>query len=142
MYAYDTQDMLIASGGTAGYCAIAAPKGCKYDLSYIQAWLNHPYTEQLLSTMGSDFEGGYTARGTYLLKKIPFLELDFEKEEQKAAHDAVVSYARQIYALNEVLRVNSGRRTIEVLEGEKEKLANRIEAQIAKIYQMEFQVKV
>ena len=24
MYAYDTQDMLIASGGTAGYCAIAA----------------------------------------------------------------------------------------------------------------------
>lgn len=142
MYAYDTQDMLIASGGTAGYCAIAAPKGCKYDLSYIQAWLNHPYTEQLLSTMGSDFEGGYTARGTYLLKKIPFLELDFEKEEQKAAHDAVVSYARQIYALNEVLRVNSGRRTIEVLEGEKDKLADRIEAQIAKIYQMEFQVKV
>ena len=72
MYAYDTQDMLIASGGTAGYCAIAALPDCSYDLAYIQAWLNHPYTEQLLRTMGSDFEGGFTARGTYLLKKYLF----------------------------------------------------------------------
>lgn len=111
MYAYDTQDMLIASGGTAGYCAIAASKDCKYDLAYIQAWLNHPYTEQLLCTMGSDFEGGYTARGTYLLKKIPFLELDFAKKEQKAAYDAVVSDTKKIYHLNERLQTKSDRRT-------------------------------
>ncbi|KAI4446943.1 Type IIS restriction enzyme Eco57I [Eubacterium plexicaudatum ASF492] len=142
MYAYDTQDMLIASGGTAGYCAIAAPKDCRYDLAYIQAWLNHPYTEQLLCIMGSDFEGGYTARGTYLLKKIPFLEPDFENEDEKAAYEAVVSAAKQIYRLNEVLQTKSGRRTIEVLEREKETLIRRIEVQIAKIYQMEFQVKV
>ena len=36
----------IASGGTAGYCAIAKLPDSKYDLRYIQAWLNHPYTEK------------------------------------------------------------------------------------------------
>lgn len=142
MYAYDTQDMLIASGGTAGYCAIAASKDCKYDLAYIQAWLNHPYTEQLLSTMGSDFEGGYTARGTYLLKKIPFLELDFAKKEQKAAYDAVVSDTKKIYHLNERLQTKSDRRTKEVIEREKEKRIRQIEAQIAEIYQLKFQVEL
>lgn len=141
MYAYDTQDMLIASGGTAGYCAIAAPEDCRYDLAYIQAWLNHPYTEKLLRTMGSDFEGGYTARGTYLLKRIPFLELDFTQEDQKAAYDAVVADAKQIYRLNLTLQKKSDRRTVEVLEREKEKRIRQIEAQIAKIYQMEFWVK-
>lgn len=47
MYAYDKDDMLIASGGTAGYCAIAEIPNSKYDLFYIQAWLDHPYTEKL-----------------------------------------------------------------------------------------------
>lgn len=70
MYAFDEENMLIASGGTAGYCAIAKLPDSKYDLRYIQAWLNHPYTEKLFQIMGSDFEGGFTARGTYLLKKI------------------------------------------------------------------------
>lgn len=70
MYAYDENDMLIASGGTAGYCAIAKLPGSKYDLRYIQAWLNHPYTEKIFQIMGSDFEGGFTARGTYLLTNV------------------------------------------------------------------------
>lgn len=83
MYAYDENDMLIASGGTAGYCAIAKLPGSKYDLRYIQAWLNHPYAEKLFQIMGSDFEGGFTARGTYLLKKIPFVELDLDDEKQR-----------------------------------------------------------
>lgn len=138
MYAYDTQDMLIASGGTAGYCAIAAPLDCGYDLAYIQAWLNHPYTERLLRTMGSDFEGGYTARGTYVLKKVPFPELDFTNEAQKAAYDAVVSDTRQIYRLNDRLQVKADRRTKEVIGREKEKLIRQIETQIADIYQLKF----
>ncbi len=142
MYAYDTQDMLIASGGTAGYCAIAAPADCRYELSYIQAWLNHPYTEKLLRTMGSDFEGGFTARGTYLLKKIPFLELDMEQPAQKAAYDAVVSCSKRIYALNDTMRRKPDRTTKEVAEREKETLIRRIEAQISAIYQLEFQEKL
>lgn len=139
MYAYDTQDMLIASGGTAGYCAIAALPGCKYDLAYIQAWLNHPYTEQLLRTMGSDFEGGFTARGTYLLKKIPFLELDFDDPGQKAAYEEVVQCTKKIYALNQACSDKPDKTMREVVQREKKKLAGRIEARISSIYQLQFQ---
>lgn len=78
MYAYDENDMLIASGGTAGYCAIAKLPDSKYDLRYIQAWLNHPYTEKLFQIMGSDFEGGFIARGTYLLRKKSQMQLRFK----------------------------------------------------------------
>ena len=138
MYAYDTEDMLIASGGTAGYCAITQLPGCKYDLAYIQAWLNHPYTEKLLQTMGSDFEGGFTARGTYLLKKIPFLELNFNDEAQKLAYDEIVSNTKSIYRLNRELEIKSDKATKEVIQREKDKLIKKIDERIGNIYRFQF----
>ncbi len=138
MYAYDTEDMLVASGGTAGYCAIAALPGSQYGLEYIQAWLNHPYTEKLLQTMGSDFEGGFTARGTYLLKKIPFLELDFNVKEQKEAYEEVVSCTKMVYKLNRQLEIKPDKATRKVIENEKVKLIKRIEERIEDVYCLRF----
>lgn len=138
MYAYDRNDMLIASGGTAGYCAIAELPDSKYDLFYIQAWLNHPYTENLFQIMGSDFEGGFTARGTYLLKKIPFVELDFNDEKQKNIYESVVKSSRRIYELNEILDKKKDKATKNVVESEKEKLIKQIENDIAKVYKLQF----
>lgn len=138
MYAYDAEDMLIASGGTAGYCAIASTLNCKYDLAYIQAWLNHPYTEKLLQIMGSDFEGGFTARGTYLLKKLPFYELDFDDKAQRVAYENVVAWVNKIYALNQVLETKFDKLTREVIEQEKDKLIKQIDEQIGSIYRLSF----
>lgn len=138
MYAYDTRNMMIASGGTAGYCAIAALPECKYDLAYIQAWLNHPYTERLLQIMGSDFEGGFTARGTYLLKKIPFVELDFCNRAQKKLYDEVVTDTKRIYTLNEELEVKGDKATREVIQREKSRLIRQIEECISRVYRMQF----
>ena len=138
MYAYDKQDMLIASGGTAGYCAIAELPDSKYDLFYIQAWLNHPFTEKLFQIMGSDFEGGFTARGTYLLKKIPFVDLDFQDENQKKLYDAVVRASRRIYELNETLEKKKDKATVGVVQNEKEKLKKQIESDISRIYKLQF----
>lgn len=138
MYAYDAKDMLIASGGTAGYCAIASTPNCKYDLAYIQAWLNHPYTEKLLQIMGSDFEGGFTARGTYLLKKLPFYELDFDDKAQRVAYENVVAWVNKIYALNQVLETKFDKSTREVIEREKDKLIKQIDEQIGSIYRLSF----
>lgn len=138
MYSYDTEDMLIASGGTAGYCAIASLPECKYDLAYIQAWLNHPYTEKLLQIMGSDFEGGFTARGTYLLKRLPFLELDFNDKDQKAIYDDIVSCANKIYELNMELETKSDKSTREVIEQEKDRLIKQIDKRIGSIYEFQF----
>ena len=138
MYAYDIEDMLVASGGTAGYCAIAALPGSQYGLEYIQAWLNHPYTEKLLQTMGSDFEGGFTARGTYLLKKIPFLELDFNVKEQREAYEEVVSCTKMVYKLNGQLEIKPDKATRKVIENEKVKLIKRIEERIEDVYCLRF----
>lgn len=138
MYAYDENDMFIASGGTAGYCAIAESPDSKYDLFYVQAWLNHPYTEKLFQIMGSDFEGGFTARGTYLLKKIPFVELDFTDEKQKDLYESVVSASKRIYELNKILDKKKDKATINVVKNEKEVLAKQIENSITKIYKLQF----
>ena len=138
MYAYDEDDMLIASGGTAGYCAIAELPDAKYDLFYIQAWLNHPYTEKLLQIMGSDFEGGFTARGTYLLKKIPFAELDFNNERQKSLYESVVRNSKKIYELNKIKDKKKDKATLNVVEKEKEVLIKEIEKIISKIYKLQF----
>lgn len=64
MYILDTNDILIASGGTAGYCAVSKKEGSPYALEYLQAWLSNPITEKILEIVGSDFENGFTARGT------------------------------------------------------------------------------
>lgn len=138
MYAYDENDMLIASGGTAGYCAIAELPDAKYDLFYIQAWLNHPYTEKLLQIMGSDFEGGFTARGTYLLKKIPFMELDFNDERQKTLYESVVRDSKKIYELNKIKDKKKDKATFNVVEKEKEVLIKQIKNIISKIYNLQF----
>ena len=103
MYAFDKSDMLVASGGTAGYCAISHKHGSPYDLEYIQAWLSNPYTERILQIVGSDFEGGFIARGTFVLSTLPFVELDLSKPSQKALYDRVVKASREIYKINDIL---------------------------------------
>ena len=88
--------------------------------------------------MGSDFEGGFTARGTYLLKKIPFVELDFNDNKQKALYDSVVNAAKKIYELNMALNKKRDKSTINVIEKEKENLRKQIENNITKIYDLRF----
>lgn len=138
MYAYDEDDMLIASGGTAGYCAISKMKKSPYELEYIQAWLSHPYTEQLLQMMGSDFDNGYVARGTFVLSNIPFVELDFKKSEQKAIYDAVVKATRKIYDRNKKIAGNLDKAGKSILIREKERLIHNIQENITKVYQLNF----
>lgn len=138
MYAFDNNDMLIASGGTAGYCAISKKEGSPYALEYIQAWLSNPYTEKLISIAGSDFEGGFVARGTFLLSTLPFVELDFSSASQKAIYEKVVTYTREIYGLNQILKSRPDRRTSLVTDRRKKELIAEIEALIARVYRLEF----
>ena len=126
------------SGGTAGYCAIAELPDSKYDLFYIQAWLNHPYTEKLFQIMGSDFEGGFTARGTYLLKKIPFVELDFEDVKQKQLYENVVKASKHIQELNGILAQKKDKAAMEVIQNEKERIIKEIEENITRVYKLQF----
>lgn len=138
MYAYDDKDMLIASGGTAGYCAISKLPKSEYELEYIQAWLAHPYTEKIFQIQGSDFENGFTARGTFLLKKLPFVLLDFEDSRQMDLYNDVVAGTRRIYEINDSLRQHIDKSSKNILEKEKNRMINKIEYLISKVYQQNF----
>ncbi|MDR1409126.1 MAG: Eco57I restriction-modification methylase domain-containing protein [Oscillospiraceae bacterium] len=139
MYAFDNADMLIASGGTAGYCAISPKADSQYAIEYIQAWLTHPYTEKIIRLSGSDFEGGFVARGTFILSTLPFVELDFTKAEQKKLHDDIISKTREIYEINESLAANPNKSAESVLARRKQTLISEIEILISKVYRLEFQ---
>lgn len=138
MYAYDDKDMLIASGGTAGYCAVSKAEGGDYALEYIQAWLAHPYTEKIFRIQGSDFENGFTARGTFLLKKLPFVELDFTDVKQKKLYHDVVSKTKRIYELNEEMIRHPDKAFKSIMKNEKNKIIVEIRELITKVYQQEF----
>lgn len=138
MYAMDTDDMLIASGGTAGYCAVSQKEGSPYALEYIQAWLSHPITERILEIVGSDFEGGFTARGTFVLSTLPFVELDFNNKQQKAIYDRVVSASKEIYKINGDLATAPAKRIANMLQRQKDNLISEIQALIEKVYRLDF----
>ena len=134
----DTNDMLIASGGTAGYCAVSQKEGSPYALEYIQAWLSHPITERILEIVGSDFEGGFTARGTFVLSTLPFVELDFNNKQQKAIYDRVVSASKEIYKINGDLATAPAKRIANMLQRQKDNLISEIQALIEKVYRLDF----
>ncbi len=138
MYAYDDRDMLIASGGTAGYCAISKKNDSPYALEYLQAWLSNPFTEKLIDIVGSDFEGGFVARGTFVLSTLPFVELDLSNPSQKFLYDRVVAYTREIYSLNNALKDHPEKRIESVTVRRKKELIAEIEVLISKVYKLEF----
>ncbi|MGD9569432.1 MAG: Eco57I restriction-modification methylase domain-containing protein [Sedimentibacter sp.] len=138
MYAYDMDDMLISVGGTAGYCAISKKENSKYELEYIQAWLTNSHTERILKIIGSDFEGGFYARGMDVLKTLTIVDLDFNDPSQKALYDTVVAETRRIYHINEQLKQQPEKRVVSVLQKEKDRLIRSIELIIDKIYELEY----
>lgn len=138
MYALDNDDMLIASGGTAGYCAIAKKSGSKYELEYIQAWLSNSYTEKIFNIVGSDFEGGFTARGTSVLSALPFVDLDFDNPKQKAIYDRVVEASREVYAINEKLSQKPSKQIETTLKRQKAALIQELEELISRVYRLDF----
>lgn len=138
MYAFDDKDMLIASGGTAGYCAISKKGTSPYALEYIQAWLSNPYTEKILETMGSNFENGFISRGTFVLSKLPFIEINFEDEAQQRLYNKVVENTRLVYEINNQLKHTRDRHSANVLKNRKDSLISDIEELISKVYRQQF----
>ena len=138
MYVLDRDDILIASGGTAGYCAITRKTASPYALEYIQAWLSNPITERILEIVGSDFEGGFIARGTFVLSTLPFVELDFGDAAQKRIYDRVVEATREVYDINSTLSSQPAKRISTLLQNQKAALIGEIQDLIARVYRLEF----
>lgn len=138
MYVLDENDILIASGGTAGYCAVSKKESSPYSLEYLQAWLSNPITERILEIVGSDFEGGFTSRGTFVLSTLPFVELDFSDTAQKQLYDRVVAASREIYSINERLSGRPAKRITIQLLSKKDSLIKEIQDLIERVYHLDF----
>lgn len=134
LYYIDTDDWIIASGGTAGYCAIKMKDASPYCLEYIQAWLTNQNTERIFEMIGSDFEGGFKSRGTSLLKTLRFVEPDLENEDQLKLYEEVVDLSKRIREINAELNDERPRKEVVVLSREKEGSIARIEELINNMY--------
>lgn len=138
MYALDTNDFLITSGDTAGYCAVCKQEESPYELEYIQAWLTNDYTERILKIIGSDFENGFYSRGRSVLVTLPFVELNFDDPGQKKIYERVVEATRTIYQMNVELAKQPAKRIANTLQRQKEILISEIQELIARVYRLEF----
>src|SRR5690554_1003454 len=95
-YAIDYFGTLISSGGTAGYCMITLPDNLPYSIYYIQALLNSKYLEWFSALIGEVFRGGYIARGTKVLKKLPIRLIDFDTRSEKETHDKIAKIQKEL----------------------------------------------
>lgn len=136
MYLYDDKDLVIASGGTAGYCAIGEKIDSGYRLEFLQAYLSHPYAEKLLSIIGSDFEGDYYSRGTNILERFPLKIINFNDENQKKIHDDIVNNVKRIHEVNKLLNGSLSKSRKNILVDEKEYLINSTEKLVTKVYNL------
>lgn len=106
-YAIDYHGTLISSGGTAGYCMITLPEDFSYSIYYIQALLNSKYLEWFSALQGEVFRGGYIARGTKVLKKLPIRIIKFENTSEKELHDKIASLQKALIRLQDQIDQNS-----------------------------------
>ncbi|MBU3209647.1 Eco57I restriction-modification methylase domain-containing protein [Clostridium algidicarnis] len=136
MYLYDDNNFVIASGGTAGYCAMSEKIKSNYKIEFIQAYLTHPYSEKLLSIIGSDFEGDYYSRGTNILVRFPLKMINFNDSYQLNLYNSVVANVRRIHEVNKLLKGNLSKSYKNVLIDEKEYLINDNEKLITTIYNL------
>lgn len=137
-YYLDRQDMFIASGGTAGYCAITMQEDSEYALEFLQAVLTHPLMEWYISMTASEFDNNFYAKGTALLKKLPIVKIDFNDAEKVEQYNEVVSMSKEIYAINNNLseeRLSRKRKTMLLID--KEEKIKSIQSIVTSLYDLE-----
>lgn len=100
-YAVDIHGTLVSSGGTAGYCVVSVPKDSPYSIYYIQALLTSRPLEWISSLYGEIFRGGFIARGTKVLKQLPFRAINFDDVGDKELHDNISSLQQHLISLGD-----------------------------------------
>lgn len=102
-YVYDESNTLLASGDTAGECAISTftdqPERSPYDLHFILALLNYKAVEYFCRKRGSSFQHGWYARGKSVLEQIPVPFIDLTTDnERKRLYDRIIRNCIQLSA--------------------------------------------
>lgn len=136
-YAIDYYGTLISSGGTAGYCMITLPEDFPYSIYYLQALLNSKYLEWFSALLGEVFRGGYIARGTKVLKKLPVRVIDFNNVNEKYLHDRIAFYQEALIRLQGRIDQNVGNpRIITPLKRQFENRKEQLNEKLKELYNL------
>ena len=93
--------------------------------------------EWLASLYGEIFRGGYIARGTKVLEKLPIKTIDFSKNDERLLHDKIASLQETLISLNEKMLINKdNRRQYELLEKEFNRNKHLIDNALLSLYEM------
>ncbi len=136
-YAVDVSHTLISSGGTAGYCMITLPDDSPYSIYYLQAILNSKYTEWYASLVGEVFRGGYIARGTKVLKRLPIKIINFDLDNERSVHDSVSNMQqRLIHAQSEIDKYAANPRELALAERKFNRIKEGLDKLIDDLYDL------
>ncbi len=136
-YAIDYHGTLISSGGTAGYCMITLPADFSYSIYYIQALLNSRYLEWFSALLGEVFRGGYIARGTKVLKRLPIRVIDFNNVSEKDLHDKIATVQEALIQLQGQIDQNAGnQRELIPLQRQFENSKNDLDELLKSLYNL------
>ncbi|MCP4363213.1 MAG: N-6 DNA methylase [Chloroflexi bacterium] len=138
-YVYDETNTLLASGGTAGECAIAAfrnaDKQSPYNLYFLHALLNHKVVEFFCRKRGSPFRGGWFARGTAVLKEIPIPNIDTTTDNSRhQSYQEIVATNQKLHAVCRTLNATTSNVDRSRLERQKRTIKNNLDAMISQLY--------
>jgi len=135
-YAIDYNKTLLSSGGTAGYCVITLPENFQYSIYYIQALLSSKYIEWYSSLIGEIFRGGYIARGTKVLKKLPIRKIDFTNKNEKTLHDQIAKTQKELIKLQGSIDRSSNDRELEPLKRQFSQKKSGLDESLKDLFQL------
>ncbi len=141
-YVYDETGTLLASGGTAGECAIATfqdiDNPSPYDLYFIHALLNHKAVEFFCRKRGSPFRGGWFARGTAVLKEIPIPDIDTSTDNSRhQSYKEIVASNQKLHDIHRKLGAIISATNRSQLERQKRAIKSKMDATISQLYGIE-----
>jgi len=136
-YAIDNQRTFMSSGGTAGYCMITLPENSPYSIFYIQALLNSKYGEWFASIYGEIFRGGYIARGTKVLKRLPIRKINFDDDNDRSLHNNISDKQQYLIDLQGRIDSNIGNNRILLpLQREFEQRKNELDILLKELFNL------
>ncbi len=136
-YAIDRYQTLISSGGTAGYCMIVLPNDSPYSIYYIQAILNSKYVEWYSALIGEVFRGGYIARGTKVLKKLPIRNIVFSNKKDKSLHKEIVVLQKKLINIqSRIDKASKNPRARKLADIDFKRELNKMDLLLSKLYNL------
>ena len=116
---------------------IILPQNSPYSIYYLQAILNSKFIEWMALLIGEIFRGGYVARGTKVLEKLPIKTIDFSNKNEKDIHDKIASLQEKLIFTNENILLNKeNRRKEELLINNFKRTKQLLDMELLSLYGM------